>query len=596
MPLLPQPEPSQLVAFLRRHARMFTRRTVDARSQSAARWRWDSRLHSGFVTPKVRSTGHSRYSYSAGRGARALYSRSTLSRVVPSRRALRAAIVPVLVLAGSCSSSGERPRATVSTTRPNIVFILTDDLDVSEVAAMPNVRKLLAAEGVDFQRFYVSVSLCCPSRVTTLRGQYAHNTAVKTNGPSNGGFEKAHALGLERSTVGTWLHATGYRTAYIGKYLNGYPYTVSKTYVPPGWDEWDSASLGGSPYEEYGYTLNENGRLKKYGHAAADYGTDVYVGKANNFIRASAHAGKPFFLYLNVYAPHQPATPAPADLKRFPDASVPRTPSFDEADVSTKPEWIRRLPRLSSRAKELDDELYRNRLRSLQAVDRGVASLIKELDRSGQLTNTYVVFSSDNGFHIGQHRMFPGKTTAYETDIRVPLIVRGPGIPEGVTSTALVGNTDLAPTFAELAHTPVPDFVDGRSFAALFRNPTTSWPRRAFLVEHWPLDQRRHSKPGSAAPLEPPDNRAEAHAASTPTPIGATPAFEGERTNRYAYVEYATGERELYDVNADPEELRNLAGSKAEQPLLDAFHAHLEQLTICRASQCHAVEDKPAPG
>ncbi len=179
---------------------------------------------------------------------------------------------------------------------------------------MPNVQRLLTDEGVSFSHYYISVSLCCPSRTTLLRGQYSHNTGVLSNGSGNGGFETAHRLGIENSTIGTWLQQTGYRTAYIGKYLNAYPDSVSNTYVPPGWDEFDSASIG-DPYTEYNYTLNENGHLVHFGSAPSDYGTDVYVNKAASFIKKSA--GSPFFVYLNVYAPHQPAIPAPTDGQLF---------------------------------------------------------------------------------------------------------------------------------------------------------------------------------------------------------------------------------------------------------------------------------------
>lgn len=231
------------------------------------------------------------------------------------------------------------------------------------------------------------MSLCCPSRTTTLRGQYSHNSGVESNGGSNGGFETAHKLGIERSTVGTWLQSAGYRTALIGKYLNGYPNTVAPTYVPPGWNEWDSASKGGNPYSEYNYTLNENGTLVRYGATPSDYGTDVYVKKAADFITQSAKAGKPSFTYLALYAPHQPATPAPRHAKLFPRAKAPRTAAYNEADVSDKPQWVQRVPLMTAAEQRSTDELYRERIRSLQAVDDGVASLVDELRRNGQLSN-----------------------------------------------------------------------------------------------------------------------------------------------------------------------------------------------------------------
>ena len=205
--------------------------------------------------------------------------------------------------------------------KPNILFVLTDDLDLGEIAQMPiaavEARRPRASR---FSNNFVSVSLCCPSRSTTLRGQYSHNTGVKTNGGANGGFATAHANGIESSTVATWLHGAGYRTALIGKYLNGYPNTVGNTYVPPGWDEWYS-SVKGNPYSEYNYTLNENGTLVLVRQPRPrTTAPTVYTKKTQDFVTRAAQAGKPFFAYLAVYAPHAPATPAPQDVNDFPGA------------------------------------------------------------------------------------------------------------------------------------------------------------------------------------------------------------------------------------------------------------------------------------
>ncbi|HEY5013515.1 MAG TPA: sulfatase-like hydrolase/transferase, partial [Acidimicrobiia bacterium] len=171
-----------------------------------------------------------------------------------------ALLVLVVTMTSACSGSHSSSTTIGRSSKPNVVFILTDDLDFGEIATMPNLRSMLIDQGVSFSHYFVSVSLCCPSRTTTLRGQYSHNTGVETNGGVNGGFETAHRLGIESSTIGSWLQADGYRTALIGKYLNGYPDTVKPTYVPPGWDEFDSASSG-KPYSEFNYTLNQNGTL-----------------------------------------------------------------------------------------------------------------------------------------------------------------------------------------------------------------------------------------------------------------------------------------------------------------------------------------------
>ncbi len=506
-----------------------------------------------------------------------------------------AAALVVVLLASSCAST--RPSTSGGTRRPNIVFLLTDDLNVSEMAYMPNVARLLTAMGVSFTRYYVSVSLCCPSRTSLLRGQYAHNTGVESNGGSNGGFETAHRLGVEQSTVGTWLHDAGYRTAYIGKYLNAYPDTVAMTYVPPGWDEFDSAAAG-DPYSEYRYTLNENGHLVSYGRSPSAYGTDVYVGKASNFIESAARDSRPFFVYLNVYAPHQPATPAPADRHRFATLRAPRGPTFNAAPEPTKPRWLRRLHAMRAPLISRVDGLFRQRIKSLQAVDRGVGKLVDTLQQTGQLANTYFVFSSDNGFHLGQFRMPSGKETAYETDIRVPLIVRGPGVPHGASVDALAGNIDIAPTFAALAGVNTPSFVDGRSLVRLLHDPQSSDDRRqSFLVEHWRETALRHTGPGPTEPRDA-DQTGPLRTVDIPGPphhVDTIPEFHGVRTRQYLYVEYATGERELYATDTDPFEIHNLAGDAADANVVAQFHALVRGLESCRGSQCRKLEDAPAP-
>ena len=503
----------------------------------------------------------------------------------------------LLALAAGCSSgsgSSSAPTTAGVATRPNILFVLTDDLDLREIAEMPFLKAAMIDQGVSFTNDFVSVSLCCPSRTTTLRGQYSHNTGVETNGGVNGGFETAHRLGLESSTVGTWLQSAGYRTALIGKYLNGYPDTVSRTYVPPGWNEFDSASAG-NPYSEYNYTLNENGRLVHYGSAPSDYGTDVYVNKASAFIRQSASAGKPWFTYLAVYAPHQPATPAPQDVGRFAGAKAPRTPAYDAADVQGKPQFIRNLPLMTPKVQRRVDSLYRRRIESLQAVDRGIARLLDTLKETGQLDHTYVVFTSDNGFHLGQFRMPSGKQTAYEFDVHVPLVVRGPGIPAGRTATQLVGNIDLAPTFAAMAGVTPPSFVDGRSFLPLAEDPSSSMPwRDAYLIEHWKeVDQVDRT----GAPLEPGD----LDQGGVTTPVRASkaslsniPEYHAVRTTRYLYVEYVTGERELYDLRSDPYELHDIV-TTASPVLVHELAEEVAALRTCKAASCRSAEDRPVP-
>lgn len=466
--------------------------------------------------------------------------------------------------------------------RPNIVFLLTDDLDSASISVMPKLRSLLTEQGTTLTDYHVSLSWCCPSRATTLRGQYAHNTRVWSNSPPNGGFSEFHKLGLERSTVATWLHAAGYRTGLFGKYLNGYPEQapVGRRYVPPGWDTWVSPA-GGSPYHQFNYALNVNGRIENHGHAARDYLTDVLDTKVRRFV--SARGKRPFFAYVAVYNPHAPATPAPRHRNLFNGLKAPRTPSYNERDLTGKPTEVRRLPPVTAAEAKVWDQLYRQRLRSLQSADDMIGDLVDTLRASGRLDDTYFVFTSDNGFHIGQHRMAPGKNTAYEEDTRVPFVVRGPGVAAGRQVGLLAGNVDLAPTFADIAGAKVPRFVDGRSLLPLLRPGTPSGWRTAFLLEHG------HG-PGTRPPLKPTDGTLEPPELIPPGKRESfyIAPFEGIHTDRYVYVEYSTGERELYDLATDPNELHSIASNRS---LVAPLAARLHRMRGCAGQACRTAEE-----
>jgi N-acetylglucosamine-6-sulfatase len=495
---------------------------------------------------------------------------------------------------------------TSSRRRPNILFVLTDDLDLAEMKFLPHVKALVARSGTTFDQYLVSNSVCCPSRTTTLRGQYAHNTGVWSNGGDNGGFERAHANGVEQDTVATRLHDAGFTTSLAGKYLNGYPNSAPLDDVPPGWDDWASAVYGNA-YSEYDYVLNQNQTYHVYQHRPRDYGTDVYVGLTDRFIRGASHAHQPFFAYLSVYAPHQPATPAPEDERKFRHARAPRTASYDQADVSHAPAYVRDLPQFSPEETNAIDAVYRKRIRSLQAVDRGVARLVHTLRATKQLANTYIVFASDNGFHLGQHRLPAGKRTPYESDIHVPLLVRGPGVRAGAHVTRLAGNTDLAPTFEAMAGVRAPSFTDGRSLLPVLRGDQPETRRTSFLLEHrretGSTQPARTETPGGST-LEPPDpdeagpdgqpRHREIRDAMLLNRGAEIPDYDGVRTSRYTYVEYATGERELYDLRHDPDEVHNLAGTR---PALEhRLAGEIALLHRCGGRGCRRVEDRPVPG
>ena len=488
---------------------------------------------------------------------------------------------------------------------PNIVFILTDDLDVAEIAYMPKLQTLMVQQGALFNNFFVNVSLCCPSRSTTLRGQYSQNTKIYGNSPPDGGYAMFHSNGDETSTIATWLKDAGYRTMLAGKYLNGYPDSVDKTFIPPGWSEWYSAAKGNA-YGEFNYTLNENGKLVDYKNKPEDYGTDVYARKTIDFIQRSAKDNQPFFAYVVPYAPHSPSTPAPRHAQMFANVQAPRTPDFNEADVSDKPDYIKNRPSLSAKQITALDEAYRKRLQSLQAVDEMIGNIIDTLKATGQLDNTYIFFGSDNGFHIGNHRLDTGKVAPYDVDIHVPLVVRGPNVPANVKLDHITGNVDYAPTFAAIAGIKTPDWVDGRSLMPLLRaNPPSldQW-RKCYLIQHGdptkdtiPADdetQRYEVPEDMIGLLEPPDGLPLEVAGDVAAQAIALTPYQGIRTQNYAYIEYRTGEKELYDLRNDPYELNNLA-SKASPDLLKELATRLHEIEKCSGATCRTIEDKPFP-
>ena len=497
------------------------------------------------------------------------------------------AVAVLLAAFGALAARRAPGGGEAAAARPNIVFILTDDQDLllNSMSYLPAVRSLIAEQGLSFTNDYVPLSLCCPSRASILTGEHTHNHQVYTVTPPDGGNERYLDLGHEDANLGTALHAAGYRTALLGKYLNGYPRGSDATHVPPGWDEWD-VPIFGAAYNEFDYTMNQNGTLIQHGHAAADYLTDVMAVRARQLIRSAAADKVPFFLYLASYAPHRPSTPAPRHAKLFPGVRVPRTPSFNEADVSDKPSTLHNQPLLSKADIADLDAQYRLRLQALQAVDEMVASVVLSLRNTGQLDNTYIIFTSDNGYHMGQHRMKAGKYTPYEEDIRVPLLIRGPGVPAGRTVDALVENVDFAPTIAELAGATLDTPYDGRSLVPLLSGGAVvpaSW-RRAVLLEQFTFTEQPESPYGI---LEPSENSLEDGPVEHPTHIGL-------RTPAYKYIEYATQEREYYDLVHDPYELQNLA-KRMPAKFLDRLSTIVRALSTCAGDTCRQLEAQPMP-
>jgi arylsulfatase A-like enzyme len=467
----------------------------------------------------------------------------------------------LLTLIGLTLAAGAEARSAPK--GPNIVFVLTDDLDWNLVQHMPHVRQL-QSEGTTFTNYIVTDSLCCPSRASIFSGRYPHNTGIFTNGP-DGGFKLFNTRGEETDTFATRLQEHGYRTALMGKYLNGYTpqrrVDGRPLYIPPGWSKWDVA---GNAYSEFNYNLNANGRLVHYGSLPRAYLTDVLARKGSAFVNGAAAAGKPFFLEIATFAPHLPYTPAPRDAADFPGLQTPRTPAFNEADVSDKPSWLRGHPSLTREQISLIDDAYRERAQAVEAVDDLIAKLEQTLERDGVADNTYIFFSSDNGYHMGDHRLMPGKLTAFETDIRVPLVVTGPDVPAGRDVARVTENVDLYPTFVRLGRAGPSPLVDGKGLVPLLRgNPAPDW-RDAALVEH-------HG----------PDFAASAGPDAPQAGSGNPSTYEALRLPHSTYVEYANGEREFYDLTSDPYELTNTY-QRLSPAQVDALHAELASLESCR--------------
>ena len=410
------------------------------------------------------------------------------------------------------------PLMSPSVERPNIIFVLTDDQFPGTENEMPALKNNITSKGVEFTNTISTFPLCCPARATILRGQYPHNTHIYGNSIPLGGWEKFHGLGLQDSTIATWLHDAGYRTGLFGKYLNDY----TAPGIPPGWDRWYAWN---GPKQ--GWTvINDQGYQEPLNPQEADSDTSD---AALRFL--SSHLGRsaPVFAFVSFGAEHSPYHYARADAHEFEDASVPRSPSFNEADVSDKPSYVSDLPRLSESDFAKLDQDYANGLRSLMRVDHFIQKASDMLRSKGEMGNTYFVFYTDNGDHFGQHRLTHGKLQPYQEDTNFPLIVRGPGIPHGETNGDLIGNHDIAPTLARMGGASVPALVDGRSFLPLAKDRTSTWARTAILSDR---------ETGNARP-----NR-----------------WDMLRMDGSNYTRYEDGEKEYYDLRLDPYQWHNALG------------------------------------
>lgn len=453
--------------------------------------------------------------------------------------------------------------------RPNIVLINVDDMRESDYLALTRTRALLQQQGASYPNYFLATPLCGPSRASLFRGQYAHNHGVLKNNGANGGWNAYHNTGVDQDTVATWLQAAQYRTAHIGKHINGY--RASNRAVGPGWSEW----IVPVPVNFFDYDLNVNGTLEPHGSAARDYLTDVMATKAEAFI-ASTPTPTPLFLYFAPKAPHGPATPAPRHAGAFAGHHLDESGSFNEADMSDKPAYMQRPLLTADQIRDLERR-ERDRLESLLSVDEAIERIVNALQAANRLQNTYIFFVTDNGYLLGQHR-HSGKSVPYEEAIRMSMLVRGPGIAAGSTNDAMVANIDLAPTFAALTGAATPGFVDGRSLVSTLRGADTG--RAALLIEIF-----------SGAE----DDPEEADDVLPEARVAAPSRRRAIRTADWLYGEYGNpaSEFELYDLHADPAQLQSQHENPALAATMAGLSAWLGTLVNCTGNACRSAENHP---
>ena len=453
------------------------------------------------------------------------------------------------------------------------MFVLTDDLSWDLVRYMPHVEAL-RQRGMTFRNYTVTDSLCCPSRASIFTGDFPHNTHVLGNGLPNGGFFKFRAEGDDKSTFATSLYNAGYNNAFMGKYLNAYDPATSRpplrevalgAYVPPGWSTWNGVGSGG--YQGYNYDIANGRSVERYGSAPGSFINTVLQGNATSFIRQASRKPNPFMLEVATFSPHYPYTPAPSDVGTFPNIRAPQGPNFNRLPQPA-PTWMQGRHHLSADSQSKIRRWFEMRVEDVQSVDRMIGALERAVQVAGQANNTVFVFSSDNGYHLGQYTLESGKQTAFDTDIRVPLILAGPGITPDSVNNDMTQNIDLRPTFDQLAGAPTPSNVDGRSLVPLLHGQDAPW-RRYALIEHT-HDPALPSDPDKQTPLD-----------------GTPPSYAAIRTNSFIFIRYtATGEIEYYNIARDPYELHNL-GPTLPKSRRGYLNAVLNKMIACHGTaQC----------
>jgi N-acetylglucosamine-6-sulfatase len=503
---------------------------------------------------------------------------------IASRRAVSAALD---------HAEGTAPR------RPNMLVIETDDMRWDDLRFMPHVRRLIQGRGLSFENSFAPYPLCAPSRSSFLTGEYAHNHHVYTHLDPYG-----FAALKDQHTIATVLQGAGYSTGLVGKYVNGYGEQFLRSgkpslhYVPPGWDQWyagsdhlwnfDNPNYGGGTYSYTHLVENINGKIESF---PGQYSTDVVAAQGRGVIDGFSKSKKPWFVWWTPTAPHhglpvEPDDPKPTRRRdgQFDDWDTPGRPDwvkgrFDsvirhgsgtpprhsaEADVHDKPVYLKKLPELTSAEKAAEPEVTRQRAEALYALDVQIRNTITHLRKTGQLRHTIIVFTSDNGYYLGEHRKREGKVNLHEPSLRVPLLVAGPGVPHGRRYDP-VTTIDLAPTFASYAGTTMSG-TDGTSFLPLISGGDQGWRRPVVTEGMMGFGRYDDQYQLGRSPLD----------------------TRGLRLGRWKLMRYSTGEQELYDLWKDPLELQNLARTPADATVLHEMRGLFDEYWNCHGDGCRA--------
>ena len=448
----------------------------------------------------------------------------------------------------------------------NVVLVVADDLDWALFNQVPRLRAL-QDEGLTFTNHTVTNSLCCPSRVSILRGQYVQNHRVISNyEATGGGWPTYRKTGREADSLPVWLQRAGTTTSFIGKYLNEYPKPISDdTYVAPGWDDWVVPVSRKASYSGYNYDLNRNGVVTPYGDNPQDFLNDVITKDAADFIRSTR--GR-LFLNLSTYAPHKPFPTANRHRSAHSKTVAPRTPLYNTIGVNA-PSWLQGFRTMSPRRLANLDRLWQQRARSAESIADSIDDIRRALRATGRDKDTLIIVTSDNGYHVATRRLPKGKRSPYAEDTVVPLVIIGPGVPAGVTSNAMTSTIDLAPTITELMGASAPFWVDGRSLVPFLRNggqTPADW-RTAVLSQSLGESDRNDPDYEPFAP----------------------PMFNALRSQQWLYTVYDNGDTELYDLANDPFEQVNIV-STANPTLLTQLRAQLDALRSCSGPTCRIAD------